>query len=187
MKIILASQSPYRKKQLEDLGLKFKAVRPLFDEDTLKNTGLSPRVLAKKLAIAKARSLSQLYPNDVIIGADQLVAFKNKILGKPGSFKKAFAQLKSMSGQKHELVTAVAVHYNGRTVTKLVTAKIEMRRLSDNEIRSYLMIDRPYDCAGSYKFEKAGLSLVKRLHVTDPSSLIGLPLISLTEILRSIK
>jgi septum formation protein len=186
MKILLASQSPYRKQQLKDLGLRFTAKSPKFDEDSLKGQGIAPRALALRLAIEKARSLVARHPDYVIIGADQLVALGKKVLGKPGSAKNAVKQLQMMSGKTHELVTALAVIYKGKVWTKTVVASVKLHRLSEKEIRAYVKRDRPLDCAGSYKFEHGGFSLVESMQVSDPSSLIGLPLIELSAILRNI-
>ena len=186
MQIILASTSPYRKAQLKALGLRFRAVRPEFDEKKFSslNPKLSPKLLCRKLAEQKALSLQSKYPDAVIIGADQLVSFKGKILGKPGSLSRAEKQLASMSGQTHELITSVSVVAPTLRQTHVVVAKVQMRKLSKNEIRNYVRRDKPTDCAGSYKFERAGLSLMDKVVVNDPSALIGLPLIKLCKSLK---
>ena len=130
MNIILASTSPYRQKQLRDFGLKFKVCKPLFDEESFKGKNkLSARNLSRKLSYLKALSVAQIQPNSIVIGGDQLVHFKNKILGKPHSKKNATQMLKMLSGQTHELITSLCVIYNRNTIIKTVTAKITLKKL----------------------------------------------------------
>lgn len=187
MNIILASQSPYRQQQLNDFGLEFRAERPSVDEEQLKTKRMPPVRLARFLAEEKAKSLCEKYPGSAIIGGDQMVVLKKKILGKPGSREKAIEQLQKLSGKTHSLITAVAVARNGKVKSAVVVAKIKMRRLSRDEILASIYRDNPLDCAGSYKLEKSGLSLVERITVADPSSLMGLPLVALHRLLRKFK
>lgn len=172
---------------MEQAGLLFKAEATTFDEDEFKkkHPGLSPRELCLKLAEAKALSLSDKCPDSLIIGSDQLVELDGKILGKPGSFKKAFEQLSLMSGKTHFLHTSIAVlKSDHKPYLNLNTSKIELKELSSEEITRYLERDTPFDCAGSYKIEKAGLLLVNSLQTTDPSAIQGLSLIDLSNGLR---
>lgn len=192
MNIILASQSPYRRQQLEDFGLQFSTAKPAIDEEQLKSAALkkksmTPARLAQLLAEAKAYSLTEQFPDAAIIGADQLVAYKKTILGKPGTRQGAIQQLQKLSGKTHLLVTAVAVAAKGKVKSKVVVAKIKMRRLTRDEILASIYRDNPIDCAGSYKLEKSGLCLIEKLSVSDPSALMGLPLIALNHLLRSYK
>lgn len=183
MVIILASTSPYRVEQLRNFGLDFLAVPPKVDEDKLKSKKLSPAKLSAYLAYKKSQSLAVDHFEDIVIGADQLVSLSGRILGKPHTREKAIEMLKKMSGKTHQLITSLCVIHKGKVHQKTVIAKITMRKLSRDEIVAYIYRDNPLDCAGSYKLEKSGLSLVKKLSVSDPSSLVGLPLISLMKIL----
>lgn len=187
MNVILASQSPYRQKQLTDFGLEFRAESPLIDEERLKQKRMNPARLARFLAEAKAKSLTARHPDAAIIGADQMVVLKKKILGKPGTRQKAIEQLQKLSGQTHSLVTAVAVARGNKVYSDVVVAKIKMRRLTRDEILASIYRDSPLDCAGSYKLEKSGLSLVEKISVSDPSALMGLPLVALHRLLRKFK
>lgn len=186
MEILLASTSPYRKEQLKNFGLEFRAIAPKIDEESFKSSKLNPKKLCEFLAEKKAESLVASHPSDLIIGADQLVNLNGKILGKPKSREKAIVMLRQMSGKTHQLITALCICYKGKTYHATVVAKIKMRKLSRSDILQYIYRDNPLDCAGSYKFEMSGLSLVKRMSVSDPSSLTGLPLISLTHLLLKI-
>lgn len=187
MQVILASQSPYRKEQLKAYGLIFESRKPEVDEEEFKSKSISPRKLAVLLSEEKALSLSGKFNEAVIIGSDQLVSLKGQVLGKPGTKQKAISQLSTMSGRTHELITAVTVYFRGKTYSDFDVAKIKMRKLNRDDIISYVYRDDPLDCAGSYRFEKSGYSLVESIKLEDPSSLMGLPLIKLGKILRGLK
>src|SRR4051812_17384512 len=110
MQLILASQSPYRKAQLENFGLEFTAVRPLVNEEESKSRGPSDLVeLTRFLAFHKASSLREQFPAAVILGSDQLVEFEGHRLDKPGNFENAFQQLSRMQGRSHRLLTSLCV------------------------------------------------------------------------------
>lgn len=188
MNLILASTSPYRRIQLKSLGIPFTAMAPKTNESRLKKVfhQLEPKQLAARLAYEKAKSIQKTEAFAIIIGADQLVSFNNKILGKPGNARNAFKMLKSLSGKDHLLITSFVILYKNKTYKRSVVAKIRLRHLTDKEIYKYVNRDKPFDCAGSYKFEKSGYSLIEKMHVSDPSSLIGLPLIELNRVLQKI-
>lgn len=182
MNIVLASQSPYRKLQLENFGLKFTAVKPKIDEDALKKIGPQDlKDLTVFLAKAKAESLATDYPDSIILGSDQLAALNNERLDKPGSFAQAKLQLNKMQGKPHELITSLAVTHKGQTLIYTDVTEIALKTLSDNMIEAYLETDKPFDCAGSYKIEKAGLGLVASIKSQDPSAIQGLPMMSLVK------
>ncbi len=183
--LILASTSKYRRAQMRAFGLRFRATPPLVDEDSLKrqNPRLRPVALARLLALKKAQSLLPDHPDAIIIGADQLIHFKGRVLGKPGSSEKAKKMLRALSGETHQLITSVCVLAKGRRLRSVVVANITLRKLTKHEIEQYIALDSPLDCAGSYKLEKAGLSLVEKLRVSDPSSLTGLPMMKLHQLL----
>jgi septum formation protein len=186
MQFILASQSPYRKALLERVGFNFLAMSPKVDEESLKKQAVnSARELCERLAQAKAMSISIDYPDTLVIGSDQLLNFKGQILGKSYGFEKAFEQLRQLQGEEHELLTSVAI-YKGATKieTWTNTAKMKMKKLTDQQITSYLKQDQPYDCSGSYKIERGGIKLFDAIECSDWSSIEGLPLIKLCQILN---
>lgn len=198
--LILASSSKYRQKQLSDLGLKFKALKPRSDERALKRfwhnqhkgqlSLKKSKDLAQFLAIEKAKSVlpDVNLQKDFVIGSDQLVFFENTILEKPGSKIKAFSQLKKMRGKTHFLVTAVAFCYgNNKIMTKVIVARVKMAKTTDKEILNTLNLDRPFDCAGAYKIESSGLRLIDSIQVDDFTSIVGLPVITLLQMLRKIE
>jgi len=182
MQLILASQSPYRKALLDNFGLRFTAISPLVDEAELKTKGPADLIeLTRFLAFHKASSLREKYPDAVILGSDQLAEVDGTRLDKPGSHAKALAQLKKLQGRSHRLITALTVLAPHAAYTFTDITSVHLRPLADDFLEAYLQVDKPYDCAGSYKIEKAGMSLIARLETQDPSAIQGLPLLSLTE------
>jgi septum formation protein len=188
MDLILASTSPYRRAQVERLGVPFRSVAPPIDEDALKSEwgAIEPRELAERLAMAKAQAIARNEPHAIVIGGDQLVAFDGSILGKPGTAEQAVAQLSRMSGRSHELITALAVIHGGRLYARTDVTRMTLRSLTLEEIRRYVEADGPLDCAGSYKLEARGIALFERIESEDHSAIVGVPMIALTTILRKI-
>jgi septum formation protein len=182
--LVLASTSTYRRALLERLGVPFRALAPLVDEEALKEPSLSPVALAGLLARAKAESLADVERDSVVIGGDQLVAFEGRIFGKPGDAVGAIEQLLMMAGRTHELVTAVAVWHRGRTIEHTDVTTLWMRPLTRDEVERYVAADRPFNCAGGYKLEERGITLFERIESADHTAITGLPLIAVTTILR---
>ncbi len=122
----------------------------------------------------------------LIIGSDQLASCRNSIFGKPGSHDSALTQLRQMRGETLSFHTGLCLLNSNTGVERLecVEYKVHFRNYSDDEIERYLAVENPYDCAGSFKSEKLGISLVESMQGPDPSALIGLPLIKLSEMLR---
>ena len=145
-----------------------------------------PRKLADHLALAKAQSLCEAEPNATIIGSDQLVCFEERIFGKPGTAEGAVEQLSAMAGRSHQLITAVAVWTQAQTYVHTDITTMHMRPLSRVEVERYVAADRPLDCAGSYKLEERGISLFDRIETQDYTSIMGLPLIALTSLLKTL-
>ncbi len=143
-------------------------------------------MLAEHLAIAKARSLSEAEPNATLIGSDQLVCFEGRIYGKPGTPERAVEQLAAMAGKSHQLITALAVWRQGQTYLHTDITSMHMRSFSQDELERYVAADHPLDCAGSYKLEERGIVLFDRVESQDHTSIMGLPLIALTSLLRTL-
>lgn len=183
--LVLASTSPFRKQLLDKLHLQFVTDKPNVDETAL--AGETAIELVERLAIAKAQALVPAYKNALLIGSDQVCVNNGEILGKPGNFDNAFAQLKAASGKKITFYTGLAL-VNSKTgnVQSLVEPfSVQFRELSDAMIENYLNKEQPFNCAGSFKSEGYGIALFKSLEGKDPNSLIGLPLISLIKMLEA--
>lgn len=184
-KLVLASTSPYRRELLARLQVPFVTGAPDIAEAPL--AGETPQETAQRLACAKAHAVRAQFPNALIIGCDQVAAVAKTILNKPATHANARRQLKLMSGRKVAFYTALCLlnARTGRTQRDVVTVRVRMRKLSAAQIERYLARERPYDCAGSAKIEGLGIALVEKLECDDPSALIGLPLISLCNMLRN--
>lgn len=185
-RLVLASTSPYRRALLERLGVPFRCRAPLIDERLEKDSRLSPRELAARVARAKTCSLVNVEPEATILGADQLVAFEGRVHGKPGSFDAAVDQLAAFAGKTHELITALAIWDSGRLIEHTDVTMLTMRSLARDAIERYVVADRPFDCAGSYKLEERGIVLFERIETRDHTAVTGLPLIAVTTILRDL-
>lgn len=179
--LVLASTSPYRRALLERLGIAFRCRAPLCDEAKVKRAlgDLPPRLLAERLAMAKASSLAGVEPGATIIGCDQLVALDGRILGKPGTRELAVEQLVTMAGRTHELITSMVVIREGESLGHTDVSRLRMRPLSRQAIERYVTADDPIDCAGSYKLESRGIVLFDRIESDDQTAITGLPLVAL--------
>jgi septum formation protein len=178
-KIILASKSPYRKQLLERLGINFLTENSDFDENPLKEKIQDPSELTRELSIAKARVVAAKNPDSLIIGSDQVCHLEGVILGKPGTIVGAVNQLMQLQGKIHELVTSYAIIENEKVIVSTNVTKLKMRKLSEKQIKKYLSTDNPIDCAGAYKLELNGISLMEYIDTEDYTSIIGLPLVQL--------
>ncbi len=183
MKLILASTSPYRAAQLQQLGLEFEQHDPQVDESLLKEAGFSPENLAEVLALEKAKQVFHHNPAAIVIGGDQLVSFEGAILGKPGTREQAIEQLLLMQGKAHTLITAIAVAGPDFVESHTNHTKLKMRELDKDTIKRYIEFDQPLNCAGSYKLESRGISLFEEIQSDDHSAITGIPLIALTSLL----
>ena len=183
-RLILASTSRYRRELLQRLRVPFDVVSPHVDETPLQ--GESPRALALRLALAKAEAVAVLHPDAVVIGSDQVCELDGQPIGKPGDHGRAVAQLRALSGRGAVFLTAVAVacRASGFVQMDLAPVRVVFRTLADDEIERYLLLDQPYDCAGSAKSESLGIALLSSIDSDDPTALIGLPLIRTVRLLR---
>ena len=182
--LILASTSVYRRELLQRLKIKFEIVPPHVDETP--RPAEAPVDLACRLSLAKAMNVAKSMPQAIVIGSDQVADLDGEALGKPGSFDRAMAQLRCMSGKTVLFHTAVAVVRLDQQFSKTDLAQVEVRfrPLSDEAIAEYLLAEQPYDCAGSAKSEGLGIALLERIESDDPTALIGLPLIRTCSLLR---
>ena len=182
--VVLGSSSRYRRELLERLRIPFSVAVP--DVDETPRPQESPKNLALRLALAKAKAVAALHPEAVVIGSDQVADLAGQPLGKPGEHNKAVTQLRQMRGQTVLFHTALAVVClaSGFEEVELAEVRVVFRDLSDAEIEAYLQAEKPYDCAGSAKSEGLGIALLESIDNDDPTALIGLPLIRTARLLR---
>lgn len=181
--LILASSSPYRRELLQRLRLPFECASPDIDESPL--PGESAEQLVRRLAEAKARALAARFPEHLIIGSDQAAVQGQAILGKPHTLERAMEQLKASSGGSVSFLTGLALldSASGRCQVDCIPFRVHFRELDEARIRRYLEAERPFDCAGSFKAEGLGVSLFRATEGEDGTSLVGLPLIRLVDML----
>jgi MAF protein len=181
--LLLASSSPYRRELLNRLRVPFVCASPDIDENRKPSEPASH--LVKRLAREKAMALAERFPDHLIIGSDQVAVLGEQILGKPHTFERALEQLKASSGNSVSFLTGLAL-LNSRTghcQVDCVPFTVHMRELDEARISRYLQAEQPYDCAGSFKAEGLGVSLFRSTEGPDATSLIGLPLIRLVDML----
>ncbi|WP_372971066.1 Maf family protein [Marinobacter sp.] len=184
--ILLASSSPYRRELLKRLGLPFETASPDIDETP--SAQESAQELATRLATSKARELAPAWPGHWIIGSDQVACLQDgTLLNKPGNHDRAVQQLSRSSGQRVSFMTGLVLMDSdtGKTQTHCELFHAHFRQLTLDEIENYLCTEKPYECAGSFKMEGLGITLFSQLEGRDPNSLVGLPLITLTDMLRN--
>jgi septum formation protein len=182
--LILASTSRYRAGLLERLGRPFAREAPGTDEEAL--AGENPRERALRLARAKASAVAARNPQAWVLGSDQLAVREGEVLGKPLDARRCQAQLLASSGRRLEFLTAACLMRasDGRSLDHLDTTLVQFRVLTPGEIQRYVEREQPLDCAGGFKCEGLGIALFERIESSDPTALIGLPLIWVAQALR---
>lgn len=190
IELILASSSQTRKDLMDRLRLDYRCISPDIDESA--KDELHADDLAKRLAYEKAKVISQQHPNAIVIGSDQ-VAWRehtpSDFIGKPLSIENAIQQLQLNSGKTVFFSTALSVQHldSGFETTLVEHYQVKFRELTLNEIKRYIEIDQPLNCAGSFKCESLGISLFEKMIGDDQTTLMGLPMIQLCKILRELR
>lgn len=182
LSLILASKSPRRRYLLEQAGLKFSVTPSDIDETTIPLS--SPETYVRRLAEAKAVSVSQKYPDKWVIGADTIVLNNGEILGKPRSEDDARTMLEQLSGQTHQVLTGYAVvcEAKNRKFSETVTTDVLFKHLTDEEIQWYIQTKEPFGKAGSYAIQGIGSFLVKRISGSY-TNVVGIPVCEVIEFL----
>lgn len=184
--LILASTSKIRNELLSRLQLSFEIKAPDTDETPFPGE-LAPD-LVKRLSLSKATSVASHFPNSLIIGCDQVASLRNSIiLGKPLNHSAAEKQLQLMSGQTVTFLAGLCLHNTATQNNQLSVEPytVQFRNLTDEMIDCYLEKEQPYHCAGSFKSEALGITLIEEFIGKDPTSLMGLPLIQLCRFLEN--
>jgi MAF protein len=181
--LLLASSSPYRRELLSRLRLPFICQSPDIDESRRPDECAVD--LVQRLARDKAQALAAGHPGHLIIGSDQVAVLDGQILGKPHTFDRAFAQLSAASGKSVTFLTGLALLNSDTGICQVdhVPFTVHMRPLDKSSIERYLQAEQPFDCAGSFKAEGLGVTLFRSTEGSDATSLIGLPLIRLVDML----
>ncbi|MEX6503218.1 Maf family protein [Pseudomonas zhanjiangensis] len=183
--LVLASSSPYRRELLNRLRLPYSWAAPQIDET--RHPSEDADSMVRRLATEKAQALSNTHSHHLIIGSDQAAVLDQQILGKPHTYERARDQLLAASGKSVTFLTGLALlnSHSGHCQVDSIPFTVHFRELSEAQIERYLKTEQPYDCAGSFKAEGLGISLFRSTEGADASSLIGLPLIRLVDMLHN--
>ena len=184
--IILASGSESRRIMLEDAGLDFKVISSEVNEDILKQQMIEMPFEEQvvKLAMAKAKEVSEQNQDHIIIGGDQMCVCNNSIFDKPGSVEKAIKNLQVLSGTTHYQYSGVCIFKNGEMLWDYYeVVEMNMHKLSVEEIKNYVKLENPIHAAGAYKFESLGCNLFSSVSGSS-FTIRGMPLLPLLRKLR---
>ncbi len=185
MRILLASTSVYRQQLLARLGVAFDVVDPCVDETPL--PGEAAEELVSRLAQAKARGGAKGAHDALVIGADQVAVLDDEILAKPGSAEANRRQLQRAAGRRVQFFTGLCLFatQSQRASVEVVPFAVQFRKLTHEQIAAYVEREQAFDCAGGFRCEGLGSALCEHMEGSDPTALIGLPLLRLTQMLAS--
>ncbi len=193
LNLILASKSKVRKDILNKYNINCRVVPSNVDEDSVKTSfkkeKASPEIVAKNLAELKANKVSQINPDEIVLGADSLIDLEGEIISKPSDRNEALLILKKLNNKTHHLISSVCISKNGNMIWNHTDkAKLTMKNLSENELISYLnnISDENLYAYNVYQIEGAGRSLFSNID-GDENTIMGLPINSIKEYLISIK
>lgn len=176
--LILASQSIYRRELLSRLQLNFECISPNINESIHDNENTRDMVL--RLGREKALKIAEHHQDAFIIASDQSADCDGIILGKPGSFEPALTQLTHMQGKTVTFYTSLILRTPTALFEHVDETQVVFRTLSQHQLTQYLKQEQPYQCAGAFKAESLGACLFEKINNQDPSAIIGLPLIKLS-------
>ena len=185
--IYLASHSPRRHQLLREFGIQHKIVDHLFDEESLDpNTFLNKETYVKKLALNKAESVINLQ-NNWILSADTIVVFNNRVFNKPTDLNQAISYLETLSGNKHQVMTAFCLLNKklNKKIVRCAKATITFNKLSKDQIKDYVFKSKPLDKAGGYAIQELPSGFVKKC-TGSKFTVIGLPIFMLKRVIKRI-
>jgi septum formation protein len=179
--LYLASSSPRRASLLEQIGIRYRIVKPDIVEELA--TSESPQEMVMRLAIEKAGQGKRIAPEPLpVLGADTIVLIGDTILGKPGDRREANEMLSRLSGRTHRVLTAVAVCQEDRIETAISETLVRFRRLTEEEQSNYCDTDEPLDKAGAYAIQGLGAVFIESIEGSY-SGVVGLPLMETSKLL----
>ncbi|HBZ14605.1 MULTISPECIES: Maf family protein [Pantoea] len=179
--LYLASGSPRRRELLTQLGLQFERLITHVEEQRQPEEAAEAYV--RRLASDKARAGVAVAPQDLpVLGADTIVVLNGEVLEKPQDAAHAAAMLSKLSGQTHQVMTAVALADTQRELDCLVTTDVTFRKMSAEEISHYIASGEPMDKAGAYGIQGLGGNFVRKINGSY-HAVVGLPLVETSELL----
>ncbi len=182
MKLILARGSPRRKELLNILDIPFEVIVSDFEETIDQSKPLEEEI--KRLSLGKASTVFSKHEDSVVIGADTIVTIDNKVLGKPKDKDDAYRMLKTLSNNKHTVITGVTILSKNKKETFAVCSDVYFNSLNDDEIYDYINTKEPMDKAGAYAIQGIGSKFIKKID-GDYYAVIGLPISEIYTRLKS--
>jgi septum formation protein len=185
-KLVLASRSPRRRQLLKTMGVHFIAKESNFQE--INHAGNAPGQHVQDNALGKARAIASQHKNALVIGADTVVVYQQRVLGKPENMAEALEFLRLLQGKTHAVYTGLGIIDTKENITVADYEKtlVTMRSLNDKEIRAYLMNIQPLDKAGAYAIQGAGAVIVKKISGCY-YNVVGFPIACLEELMNRFK
>ena len=183
MEIILASASPRRKEILQNTKLKFEIQKSDIEEVILGNE--SPESMVVRLAYEIAYDVAQKNKDNLVIGADTIVALDNEVLGKPKDKEEAYQMIKKLSNKTHKVITGISLINisHGMVVNDYVVSLVTFKDLSEDSIKDYINTNESLDKAGAYGIQGYGALLVDNIQ-GDYFNIVGLPISKLSDLLK---
>ncbi|MCF8094302.1 MAG: Maf family protein [Desulfobacteraceae bacterium] len=180
--VILASESPRRRRLLEQAQIEFSVIPSRIDEDAIE--ALSPEIHARTLAEAKAAAVSKIHSESWVIGGDSIVVINDTIINKPGSRGHAYEMLSRLSGRTHRVITGYSIQCpaENHCYSNICTTEVTFKQLSDAEIRWYIDTPEPWDKAGAYAIQGIGAFMIRCINGSW-TNVVGLPVCEVVEYL----
>lgn len=172
MNVILASKSPRRTEILNLMNIKHIVIPSKEDEKIEKQ--LSPEEVVKSLAFQKANSIAKDHPDDLVIGSDTIVVINNEILGKPKDYQDAIKMLTLLQDNTHQVMTGVSLIKGDYVDTFVDIADVTFNKMTQEDIKNYLDLDKPFDKAGAYGIQDEHANFVQKIN-GDYYTIMGLP------------
>lgn len=181
--LVLASSSPRRIAFLKQLGVRFQLAHPRVDETPLARE--RPRPYVRRVAMEKARAVSEKRPTEWVLAGDTIVVLDGRILGKPKDERHARRMLRNLSGRSHQVLSALALVHarKGQEHCRVSVTRVHLRKLTATEIRWYVGTGEPADKAGAYAIQGKGGIFVERI-VGSASNVAGFPVETFYELMQ---
>jgi septum formation protein len=185
--VVLASASPRRRQLLAEAGYNFEVCPAEIDESSFAVEGIDPREYAGRLAMAKAKSVAERYPEHLVIGADTVVDYHGRIIGKPADANDAEQITRKLFSAPHKVITALAI-VRLRDKVEIVgsdTTTVYPRKMSDEQIAAHIKSGTWRDKAGAYAIQEKGDEFIERIQ-GSLTNVMGLPMELLHRLLEKL-
>ena len=186
--LILASASPRRRQLMSQAGYKFTVVPPQIDESACETNEIAPAEYAKKLALAKAKSVAQKHPDSFIIGADTIVDFQGRIIGKAADAEEAEQITRQLFSEPHKVITGVAIVRlsDGTEIVESDSTTVYPKKMTSWQIADDIKGGSWRDKAGAYAIQETGDEFVEKIE-GSLTNVMGLPMELLESLLGRLK